>query len=80
MGCDFHRYQPGDKFGKHVDDSVTVGGRASKYTLLVYLSGGEHQKRAPDREHNKALAALKGGETLFYGESCALESCSLFDS
>ena len=36
------RYVAGQRFGKHMDDSVELGsGRTTAYTLLVYLSGGE---------------------------------------
>jgi hypothetical protein len=35
-----YRYGPGQRFGRHVDDSVELGpGRSTRYTLLVYLSG-----------------------------------------
>lgn len=36
------RYMVGQKFGKHIDDSVEIEGRpghVTGYTLLVYLSG-----------------------------------------
>jgi hypothetical protein len=37
-----HRYTVGQKFGKHIDDSVDIEGQpghVTGYTLLVYLSG-----------------------------------------
>lgn len=41
----FARYSPGQRFGKHIDESQDLpGGRFTGYTLLVYLStpnGGE---------------------------------------
>jgi hypothetical protein len=38
--CYVGRYSRGQKFGKHVDDSVEVApGQYTGYTLLVYLSG-----------------------------------------
>ena len=47
-----YRYERGQQFGRHFDDSVEVGpGRATAYTVLVYLSGG-----------------VVGGETAFYDE------------
>lgn len=50
------RYGVGQRFGKHVDDTVEVApGQHTRYTLLVYLSGGAHD------------APLQGGETVFYG-------------
>ncbi|GAQ86901.1 2-oxoglutarate (2OG) and Fe(II)-dependent oxygenase superfamily protein [Klebsormidium nitens] len=55
-----YKYEKGQKFGKHVDESVRVDrGLYTGYTLLVYLSGG--RTTAPEKE------ALKGGETVFYG-------------
>jgi len=57
------RYVAGQRFGKHVDDSVELGrGRATAYTLLVYLSGGEAAA---------GPARLAGGETVFYGAPAA---------
>jgi len=57
------RYVAGQRFGKHMDDSVELGsGRTTAYTLLVYLSGGE---AAAGR------ARLAGGETVFYGALAA---------
>ncbi|KAF6261049.1 oxidoreductase [Scenedesmus sp. NREL 46B-D3] len=36
----FYRYSRGQKFGRHIDDSVEVApGQHTGYTLLVYLSG-----------------------------------------
>ena len=49
----FYKYEPGDSFGMHVDDSVDHGnGAHTIFTLLVYLNGG-----GPD---------LGGGATVFY--------------
>lgn len=40
-----YRYRPGQRFGRHVDDSNDLpGGRFTQYTVLIYLSscgGGE---------------------------------------
>ncbi|KAF8058110.1 hypothetical protein HT031_005770 [Scenedesmus sp. PABB004] len=36
----FYRYTRGQRFGRHIDDSVELGqGRFTGYTLLIYLSG-----------------------------------------
>ena len=40
-------------FGPHVDESSTVDGAVSRYTMLVYLTGA-------------ADAGLRGGATVFY--------------
>ncbi|GMH43888.1 hypothetical protein BSKO_11822 [Bryopsis sp. KO-2023] len=62
----FYRYSPGQKFGRHIDESVSTGpGECTLFTLLVYLSGapapGSNVKRKNGEE------ALVGGETVFYG-------------
>ena len=62
------RYERGDKFGKHVDDSVRVGSKETRYTLLIYLSGGSHGKKEATVVPSRAAGSLKGGETLFYGQ------------
>ncbi len=47
------RYEPGQRFNRHYDDSVDMGnGLRTAYTLLMYLSGQEH--------------GMQGGETVFY--------------
>ncbi|ORZ31180.1 hypothetical protein BCR44DRAFT_36412 [Catenaria anguillulae PL171] len=54
-----YKYERGQSFGCHYDDSVSVpaqGGGRTEYTLLVYLSGGQEDK----------ANALAGGETVFY--------------
>ena len=48
----FYKYEKGDRFGMHVDESVDHGGGArSMFTLLVYLNA------SPD---------VRGGATVFY--------------
>jgi len=48
----FYKYEVGDRFGMHVDESVDHGsGTRSMYTLLVYLNA------SPD---------VRGGSTVFY--------------
>lgn len=51
------RYTTGQRFGKHIDDSVRVGQGSTLYTLLVYLNP---PLKGPG-------PALDGGETKFYG-------------
>jgi predicted 2-oxoglutarate/Fe(II)-dependent dioxygenase YbiX len=51
----FYRYSPGQRFGRHVDDSVMLPTGQTGYTLLVYLNGSCPGNR------------LVGGETVFYG-------------
>mmetsp|Transcript_12227 Transcript_12227/g.21635 ORF Transcript_12227/g.21635 Transcript_12227/m.21635 type:complete len:106 (-) Transcript_12227:650-967(-) len=46
-GCNpnirLYRYQPGHRFGKHVDGSVQLeDGMQTWYTVLIYLSGQVH--------------------------------------
>ena len=54
-GLQLCRYEPGQRFNRHYDDCVDMGGGLSTaYTLLVYLSGKE--------------TGLQGGETVFYGD------------
>ncbi|CAK0735010.1 hypothetical protein CVIRNUC_000515 [Coccomyxa viridis] len=50
-----YRYLPGQRFNRHYDDSIDLGGGAkTAYTLLVYLCGKD--------------SGLQGGETVFYGK------------
>ena len=56
------RYEPGQRFGKHYDETIDMGGGLrTAYTLLVYLSGH--------------TTGMQGGETIFYShgkQSCVL--------
>ncbi|GKU89418.1 hypothetical protein SLEP1_g3556 [Rubroshorea leprosula] len=66
----FYRYKPGQRFGRHVDESVDLGGgKRSHYTLLIYLSGGSKPKAKNDPNNPKDSGSepLVGGETVFYG-------------
>ena len=47
-----YKYSGGDVFGKHVDGSNQTARGKTEFTLLIYLSGEEHE--------------LVGGETAFY--------------
>lgn len=41
------RYGPGHLFGKHIDESMDLeDGKHTRYTVLVYLSGGVQQQPA----------------------------------
>ena len=73
------RYGPGQRFGKHVDDSVDLGGGiTTEYTLLIYLTGSGSiavSKGSNGRSavQGKDSPVLVGGETTFYGmfqEAC----------
>ncbi|KAK4745418.1 hypothetical protein SAY87_011730 [Trapa incisa] len=60
----FYRYKVGQRFGRHIDESVDVGeGRRTHYTLLVYLSGGPKPKNGAK---DLSSDVLVGGETVFY--------------
>jgi 2OG-Fe(II) oxygenase superfamily len=53
-----YRYNAGQRFGKHIDESVALGeDQITGYTLLVYLNGSEGKS-----------STVTGGETLFYGQ------------
>eukprot|EP00210_Caulerpa_lentillifera_P005790 g5536.t1 len=57
----FYKYSKGQKFGRHVDDSVSFENSETKYTLLIYLSGS-------GPSHSIKQDSLSGGETIFYGK------------
>ncbi|PKI35770.1 uncharacterized protein LOC116206103 isoform X2 [Punica granatum] len=60
----FYRYKVGQRFGRHIDESVDLGeGRRTHYTLLIYLSGGPKLKNS---SKDMASDVLVGGETVFY--------------
>ncbi|KAK9143575.1 hypothetical protein Syun_012975 [Stephania yunnanensis] len=68
----FYRYKVGQRFGRHIDESVDLGnGRRTYYTLLVYLSGGPvglktKTKNVSGTSQESSTEALVGGETVFY--------------
>lgn len=75
----FYKYSPGERFGKHIDDSCDVPELSghSRYTLLVYLSqpvGGE-TVFYDHRGRTIASVAPKTGLALFHrhGEDVCLE-------
>ncbi|OMO97950.1 Prolyl 4-hydroxylase, alpha subunit [Corchorus olitorius] len=66
----FYRYKVGQRFGRHIDESVNLGeGKRTIYTLLIYLSGGSKTKGRSDSSNIKDSTSepLIGGETVFYG-------------
>ncbi|KAL4575889.1 hypothetical protein LXL04_011976 [Taraxacum kok-saghyz] len=59
-----YRYKTGQRFGRHIDESVDLGGgKRTHYTLLIYLSGEVDSKLKSD----DVSEPLVGGETVFYG-------------
>lgn len=68
------RYKAGQRFGRHIDESVDIGeGKRTHYTLLIYLSGGAKSKTKVDKDSQDSLSEiLVGGETVFYGPRNAL--------
>ncbi|XP_028768522.1 uncharacterized protein LOC114726124 isoform X2 [Neltuma alba] len=65
-----YRYNVGQRFGRHIDESVDLGeGNCTYYTLLVYLSGGlkSSPKNATKKPGDLSVDPLSGGETVFYG-------------
>lgn len=71
-----YRYSAGQRFGRHIDESVDLGeGRRTYYTLLIYLSGAPGKSKAKsknDSSSQDSLDPLVGGETVFYGPRNAL--------
>ncbi|CAI9774997.1 unnamed protein product [Fraxinus pennsylvanica] len=72
-----YRYTAGQRFGRHIDESVDLGeGRRTHYTLLVYLSGTPggniSNSKNDDVSRDSLSEALVGGETVFYGPRNAL--------
>ncbi|KAK6250518.1 hypothetical protein SCA6_004523 [Theobroma cacao] len=66
----FYRYKVGQRFGRHIDESVDLGaGKCTHYTLLIYLSGGSKTNGKSDSSNQKDSVSepLVGGETVFYG-------------
>ncbi|OVA00147.1 Oxoglutarate/iron-dependent dioxygenase [Macleaya cordata] len=65
----FYRYKVGQRFGRHIDESVDLGdGQRTYYTLLIYLSGGLRRKTntALSSQKDSSMESLVGGETVFY--------------
>ncbi|XP_057476869.1 uncharacterized protein LOC130764582 [Actinidia eriantha] len=65
----FYRYKVGQRFGRHIDESVDLGaGKRTHYTLLIYLNGGSKTKSRNDKGvPQDSPETLIGGETVFYG-------------
>mgnify|MGYP004717940175 CR=1 FL=1 len=69
----FLRYKAGQRFGRHIDESIDLGdGKRTHYTLLIYLSGGSRSKTRNDNTQDSASETIVGGETVFYGPRNAL--------
>ncbi|CAK8573585.1 unnamed protein product [Lathyrus sativus] len=68
-----YRYKVGQRFGRHIDESVDLGdGKKTRYTLLVYLSGGPGELKPKSKNDSgkpvdSSFDRLVGGETVFYG-------------
>ncbi|KAJ0466169.1 putative prolyl 4-hydroxylase, alpha subunit [Helianthus annuus] len=64
-----YRYKVGQRFGRHIDESVDLGeGKRTHYTLLIYLNGNAESKPKSDvNGSHDSLEPLVGGETVFYG-------------
>ncbi|XXG77772.1 hypothetical protein AAC387_Pa08g1863 [Persea americana] len=65
----FYRYKVGQRFGRHIDESIDLGeGRMTLYTLLIYLSGSSRSNGNNDVGSNRDSSpdSLVGGETVFY--------------
>ncbi|GAU15487.1 hypothetical protein TSUD_45250 [Trifolium subterraneum] len=66
-------YKVGQRFGRHIDESNDLGdGKRTRYTLLVYLSGGPGElkskaKNDSNKTTDSSFDRLVGGETVFYG-------------
>lgn len=59
----------GQRFGRHIDESVDLGGgHITQYTLLVYLTG-------KGSNHDTSIQSLVGGETVFYDRGIVEEVC-----
>ncbi|CAL1405074.1 unnamed protein product [Linum trigynum] len=67
----FYRYKAGQRFGRHIYESVDIGeGKRTYYTLLIYLSGSSKAKANKselDSQKDASIEPLVGGETVFYG-------------
>ncbi|XP_008803774.2 uncharacterized protein LOC103717237 isoform X2 [Phoenix dactylifera] len=67
----FYRYKVGQRFGRHIDESVDLGdGCKTQYTLLIYLSGSEGSKvkKSVGGNQESFMQSLVGGETVFYDQ------------
>ncbi|PKA60055.1 hypothetical protein AXF42_Ash009739 [Apostasia shenzhenica] len=70
-----YRYKVGQRFGRHVDESVDLEhGRQTLYTLLIYLNGSLRLKGKNNFGANEdsSIQPLVGGETVFYDQKQGL--------
>ena len=51
-----YRYEIGESFAPHYDDSVKIGTNSTEWTVLIYLTGSDE---------------VRGGETVFYPSGVA---------
>lgn len=86
MGCNanvrIYRYGIGQRFGKHVDESVEdENGHLSQWTVLIYLNGGTEGAMSAEAGSGSLSIAgsgvaepLRGGSTVFYkvNKGCCL--------
>jgi len=64
-----YRYQPGEKFGAHVDEKVRANGNVSKYTAIFYLNDVEDGGRTifyDERGAMRSAVEPKTGRALFF--------------
>lgn len=80
VGCNsnirLYRYCVGQRFGKHIDESVEdENGNISQWTVLIYLNGGGGAEGGSELGGEVASEMgggrveeepLRGGETIFY--------------
>ncbi|KAI9009720.1 hypothetical protein BC832DRAFT_384580 [Gaertneriomyces semiglobifer] len=63
-----YRYKEGQRFGPHFDEEAKgiddQEGLVGRFTLLIYLNGGQESTRTAPAAQNPT--ALLGGETVFY--------------
>ncbi|KAD7480405.1 hypothetical protein E3N88_03541 [Mikania micrantha] len=65
----YRLYSIGQRFGRHIDESVDLGeGKHTHYTMLIYLNGDVESKHKSDVKTSlDSFKPLVGGETVFYG-------------
>lgn len=72
--CNNCRYTVGQRFGRHIDESVYLeNGLRTYYTLLIYLSGRGGNKDA-------SSDSLAGGETVFYDQGRVVAEVTIYSN
>jgi hypothetical protein len=78
------RYSKGQRFGKHIDESVELpGGRFTGFTLLVYLSSCSGGETIFYGEHVAVGLSLGAGvdmESMLEGQACEVRGPFSVDS